>query len=62
MKPRIRTRSLLGLVILMSAAQLLTSSVYRFKTHRTVPDLQICNISYAARKYSLITPSSTFRR
>ena len=36
--------------------------LYRFKTHRVVSDLQIYNISYAAWKYSLITPPSTFRR
>ncbi len=38
------------------------STLYRFITRRTVSDLVIHGISYAAWKYSLTRPPSTFRR
>ena len=38
------------------------AALYRFKTRRTMSNLRIHGISYAARWYSLITPPSTFRR
>ena len=36
--------------------------LYSFKTNRMASDVGVHGISYAAQKYSLIRPSSTFRR